>query len=209
MSGKKHKHEVPHTNEEDKKVVENAAEHAGEQNAQEPADIKPELELPEEGANEQEELNKLTERYQELEKKYNETHNDYLRLMADFDNYRKRTLREKAELLKNGGEDAIKKLLPVIDDFERALCALESSEDINAVKEGVELIYNKFKNYLDANGVKEIPATGESFDTELHEAITTFPAPTPEQKGKVIDCMTKGYKLNDKVIRFAKVVVGE
>ena len=115
-----------------------------------------------------------------------------------------------AELVhRTRGEDAIKKLLPVIDDFERALAALEKSDDIAAVKEGIELIYSKFTSYLDNNGVKEIPSVGESFDTEVHEAITTFPAPTPEQKGKVIDCMTKGYKLNDKVIRFSKVVVGE
>ncbi|MEG1586565.1 MAG: nucleotide exchange factor GrpE [Bacteroidales bacterium] len=201
MSAKKHKEEVPHQ-EEEVKVVENTSE-------QGPAEDKPELELPEEGVSAQEEINQLNGKCDELQKKYDEMHNDYLRLMADFDNYRKRTLREKAELLKNGGEDAFKKLLPVVDDFERALAALESSEDINAVKEGVDLIYNKFKNYLEANGVKEIPATGEDFDTEIHEAITTFPAPTPEQKGKVIDCMTKGYKLNDKVIRFAKVVVGE
>ena len=204
MSAKKHKEEAPHQ-EEKKSAVENAAENVAEKGGE----IKPELELPEEGASAQDELNKMTERCDELQKKYDDMHNDYLRLMADFDNFRKRTLREKADLLKNGGEDTLKKLLPVIDDFERALGALESSDDIQAVKEGVELIYTKFKNYLEANGVKEIPATGEDFDTEIHEAITTFPAPTPEQKGKVIDCMTKGYKLNDKVIRFAKVVVGE
>ena len=204
MSAKKHKEEAPHQ-EEKKSAVENAAENVAEKGGE----IKPELELPEEGASAQDELNKMTERCDELQKKYDDMHNDYLRLMADFDNFRKRTLREKADLLKNGGEDTLKKLLPVIDDFERALGALESSDDIQAVKEGVELIYTKFKNYLEANGVKEIPATGEDFDTEIHEAITTFPAPTSEQKGKVIDCMTKGYKLNDKVIRFAKVVVGE
>ncbi|MEG0948036.1 MAG: nucleotide exchange factor GrpE [Bacteroidales bacterium] len=209
MSGKKHKEEIPH--EEEKKVAANAAEQGeGQEKAAGASDeTNPELELPEEGVSDQDELNKLTDRCAEMEKKYNDMHNDYLRLMADFDNFRKRTLREKADLLKNGGEGALKNLLPVIDDFERALSALESSDDINAVKEGVELIYNKFKGYLEANGVKEIPATGEDFDTEIHEAITTFPAPTPEQKGKVIDCMTKGYKLNDKVIRFAKVVVGE
>lgn len=205
MSGKKHKEEIPHK-EEEQKVEANATEQGAPEAT---AEINPELELPEEGASAQEELDKLTARCEELEKKKEEMHNDYLRLMADFDNFRRRTLREKADLLKNGGEGALKNLLPVIDDFERALAALESSDDINAVKEGVELIYNKFKNYLETNGVTEIPATGEDFDTEIHEAITTFPAPTPEQKGKVIDCMTKGYKLNDKVIRFAKVVVGE
>ncbi len=135
--------------------------------------------------------------------------NDYLRLMADFDNFRKRTLREKAELLKNGGENALKQILPVVDDFERAMMAMSTAQDVESVKEGVELIYQKFQGYLTANGVTEIEAVGQKFDTEVHEAITTFPAPTPEQKGMVIDCMTKGYKLNDKVIRFSQVVVGE
>jgi molecular chaperone GrpE len=203
MSEHKHKPEAPHAAEEEKVAHDAAA-------PQEAGDVEVvDLELPEEGANDQAELEALTTKVADLEKQLAEQKNDYLRLMAEFDNFRKRTLREKAELLKNGGEDAIKKLLPVIDDFERALSALEKSDDINAVKEGVELIYSKFKSYLDANGVKEIPSTGEPFDLDVHEAITTFPAPTPEQKGKVIDCMTKGYKLNDKVIRFAKVVVGE
>ncbi|MDO5570815.1 MAG: nucleotide exchange factor GrpE [Bacteroidales bacterium] len=168
-----------------------------------------ELELSEESRGAEDSLDKLTKKYDESQKKCEALNNDYLRLMAEFDNYRKRTLKEKAELLKNGGEDALKKILPVIDDFERALAALETSDDIKAVKEGINLIYTKFQGYLEANGIKEISAIGEPFDTEVHEAITTFPAPTPEQKGKVIDCMTKGYKLNDKVIRFSKVVVGE
>lgn len=182
-----------------------------QQEAHEAADTPEQMEqeLAAESADAENDLDALTAKYEEMQKKYDALHNDYLRLMADFDNYRKRTLREKSDLLKYGSEDALKKLLPVIDDFERALTALESSDDIKAVKDGVDLIYNKFRTYLDNNGVKEIPATGENFDTEVHEAITTFPAPTPEQKGKVIDCMTKGYKLNDKVIRFAKVVVGE
>lgn len=168
-----------------------------------------ELELPEQSADSESKVDELTAQLAEMQKKYESQHNDYLRLMADFDNFRKRTLKEKAELLKNGGEDALKKLLPVVDDFERAMAALEGSNDVNAVKEGVELIYSKFRSYLENNGVKEIPAIGESFNDDIHEAITTFPAPTPEQKGKVIDCMTKGYTLNDKVIRHSKVVVGE
>ena len=125
---------------------------------------------------------------------------DYLLLMAEFDNFRKRTLREKSELIKNGGENCMKAILPVIDDFERGLAA---------VKEGMSLIYNKFKSYLEQNGVKEIPTEGADFDTEYHEAVTMFPASDPAQKGKVIDTVQKGYTLNDKVIRFAKVVVGE
>lgn len=134
---------------------------------------------------------------------------DYLLLMAEFDNFRKRTLREKADLIKNGGESCMKAILPVVDDFERGLAAVEKSNDLEAVKEGMNLIYNKFKAYLEQNGVKEIPTQGADFDTEYHEAVTTFPAPDPAQKGKVIDTVQKGYTLNDKVIRFAKVVVGE
>lgn len=134
---------------------------------------------------------------------------DYLLLMAEFDNFRKRTLREKADLIKNGGENCMKAILPVIDDFERGLAAVENSNDLEAVKEGMNLIYNKFKTYLEQNGVKEIPTQGADFDTEYHEAVTTFPVPDPAQKGKVIDTVQKGYTLNDKVIRFAKVVVGE
>ncbi len=132
---------------------------------------------------------------------------DYLLLMADFDNFRKRTLKEKSELIKNGGENCMKEILPVIDDFERGLAAVNESSDVEAVKEGMVLIYNKFKSYLEQNGVKEIPTEGADFDTEYHEAVTLFPA--PNQKGKVIDTVQKGYTLNDKVIRFAKVVVGE
>ena len=134
---------------------------------------------------------------------------DYLLLMAEFDNFRKRTLREKSELIKNGGENCMKAILPVIDDFERGLAAVEESNDLAAVKEGMSLIYNKFKSYLEQNGVKEIPTEGADFDTEYHEAVTMFPASDPAQKGKVIDTVQKGYTLNDKVIRFAKVVVGE
>lgn len=194
---------------EQKKTVEEQTEETINNSAESIEDITPELEITEESVDSEEVADELQEKYDLLEQKNQTLQNDYLRLMAEFDNYRKRTLKEKADLLKSGGEDVIKKLLPVIDDFERAIDALEKSDDINAVKEGVNLIYNKFKAYLESNNVKEIPSIGESFDTELHEAITTFPAPTPEQKGKVIDCMTKGYKHNDKVIRYSKVVVGE
>lgn len=132
-----------------------------------------------------------------------------LRLMAEFDNYRKRTLKERMELLKTAGEKVLVDMLPLVDDFERGLKAMETSEDVQAVKDGVELIYSKFIAFLQQNGVKSIPTENETFDTEFHEAITTFPAPTEEQKGKIIDCVSKGYTLNDKVIRFSKVVVGE
>lgn len=132
-----------------------------------------------------------------------------LRLMAEFDNFRKRTLKEKSELILNGGEDVLKKLLPLIDDFERALKAMETSTDAQALKEGLDLIYTKLISYLSENGVQAIPTENEVFNTDLHEAITTFPVPSEELKGKIIDCVSKGYTLREKVIRYSKVVVGE
>lgn len=132
-----------------------------------------------------------------------------LRLMAEFDNYRKRTLKERADLIKTAGESILVNMLPLVDDFERALKAMESAEDTTSVKEGVQLIYNKFIAFLDQNGVKAIPTENETFNTDLHEAITTFPAPSDDMKGKIIDCVSKGYTMNEKVIRFSKVVVGE
>lgn len=140
----------------------------------------------------------------DLEQKFNDLNDSYLRLHAEFDNYRKRTMKEKADLMKSGGEKAIAGVLPIIDDFERALPNIP--ED---AREGVELIYNKFQKYLAQNGVKEIDAIGEPFDTERHEAITTIPAQSEDQKDKVVDCIQKGYSLNDKVIRFAKVIVAK
>lgn len=135
---------------------------------------------------------------------------DYLFLMADFDNYRKRTLKEKQDMLRNGAERAMLELLPVVDDFERAIDAMNNSNgDAEAVKEGVMLIYNKFIKYLEHNNVKAIESTGKDFDTDLHEAITMFPAPSDDLKGKVVDTTLKGYMINDKVLRHAKVVVGQ
>ena len=133
----------------------------------------------------------------------------YLRLSAEFDNYRKRTMKEKAELVLNGGEKTISSILPVLDDFERALQNMEKTTDVNAVKEGVEIIYNKFMKVLKANGVKVIEAKGLPLNTDFHEAIAVIPAPEEALKGKVLDCVQNGYTLNDKVIRHAKVVVGE
>ncbi|MDD4990686.1 MAG: nucleotide exchange factor GrpE [Paludibacter sp.] len=132
-----------------------------------------------------------------------------LRLMAEFDNYRKRTLKERMDLLKTASEKVLVDMLPLVDDFERGLKAMETSEDVVAVKEGVDLIYSKFIAFLLQNGVKAIPTEDQPFDTEFHEAITTFPAPTEELKGKIMDCVSKGYTMNEKVIRFSKVVVGE
>lgn len=132
-----------------------------------------------------------------------------LRLMAEFDNFRRRSLKERSELIKTAGESILSNILPLIDDFERAMKAMENSTDGEAIKEGINLIYNKFIAFITENGVKAIPTENEAFDTDLHEAITIFPAPTEELKGKIIECVSKGYTLNEKVIRFSKVVVGE
>lgn len=135
---------------------------------------------------------------------------EYLFLMAEFDNFRKRTVREKSEIIKNGAENALKGLLPIVDDFERSLQAINGNSDAESIKEGVVLIYNKFVKYLEQNGVKAIPSeAGADFDTELHEAVTTFPVDDESKKGKVIDTIQKGYMINDKVLRHAKVVVGQ
>ena len=141
----------------------------------------------------------------ELEKSQKE----YLFLMAEFDTYRKRTVKEKAELIKNGGEKAMLGLLPVIDDFERAIDAIDKSSDVDSLKEGVDLIYNKFMKYLESQQVKPMESTGTDFDADVYEAVTTFPAPDESMKGKVIDTVQKGYTINEKVLRHAKVVVGQ
>lgn len=153
--------------------------------------------------------NLTDEKEPELQKKLDELNDAHLRLRAEFDNYRKRTLKEKAELIRSGGESALAALLPIIDDLERAIQNIRKTDDIEAIKEGVELIYNKFGNYLAQQGVKPVEAIGQPFDAEMFEAIATVPAPSEEQKGKVIDCVQPGYTLYDKIIRHAKVVVGE
>ncbi|MCD8293293.1 MAG: nucleotide exchange factor GrpE [Prevotellaceae bacterium] len=133
----------------------------------------------------------------------------YLRLSAEFDNYRKRTMKEKAELILNGGEKCINSILPIVDDFERALKNMEQATEVAAVKEGVALIYNKFMTVLGQNGVKVIETKGKPLDTDYHEAVALVPAPEEQLKGKILECVQTGYTLNDKVIRHAKVVVGE
>ena len=153
-----------------------------------------------------------TEQVDELTKTQEELANmkdKYLRLSAEFDNYRKRTMKEKAELILNGGEKSISSILPIVDDFERALKNMETAEDVAAVREGVELIYNKFMTVLGQNGVKVIETKEQPLNTDFHEAIAVIPAPAEELKGKILDCVQPGYTLNDKVIRHAKVVVGE
>lgn len=157
----------------------------------------------------EEEGDKIANEIAELTQKCSDLNDKNLRLMAEFDNYRKRTLKERSDLIKTAGENILSSMLPLVDDFERALKAMETAEDVVAVKEGVNLIYGKFIAFLLQNGVKAIPTENEVFDTDLHEAITTFSAPSEDMKGKIIDCVSKGYTLNEKVIRFSKVVVGE
>ena len=152
---------------------------------------------------------KLAQELEEANKVIEEQKDKYLRLSAEFDNSRKRTMKEKAELILNGAEKTISSILPIVDDFERALKNMETATDVAAVKEGVELIYNKFMSVLGQDGVKVIETKEKPLDTDFHEAIAVIPAPDKSLKGKILDCVQTGYTLNDKVIRHAKVVVGE
>lgn len=152
---------------------------------------------------------KLEKELEAAQKTIEEQQDKYLRLSAEFDNYRKRTMKEKAELIKNGGEKAINAVLPILDDMERALQNAQKSEDIQAVCKGIELISQKFQKVLAQEGLEKIEPVGEAFDTDFHEAVALVPAPSEEQKGKVLDCVQTGYKLHDKVIRHAKVVVAQ
>lgn len=152
---------------------------------------------------------KLAQELEQAKAEVEDQKDKYLRLSAEFDNYRKRTMKEKAELILNGGEKSISSILPIVDDFERALQNMQTATDVAAVREGVELIYNKFMTVLEQNGVKVIETKELPLDTDYHEAIAMIPAPSEELKGKIIDCVQTGYILNEKVIRHAKVVVGE
>ncbi|MCW3077646.1 MAG: hypothetical protein JWO32_2255 [Bacteroidetes bacterium] len=145
----------------------------------------------------------------ELELKVSELNDRYLRLYSEFDNYRKRTMKEKLDIIKTAGEDVFKTLLPVVDDFERAIKANENIEDVKAIKEGIQLIYNKFKGNIQQKGLVALETIGQTFDADTMEAITHVPAADDSQKGKVVDEVEKGYKLGDKVIRFAKVIVAQ
>lgn len=149
--------------------------------------------------------NMLQQREEALEKEKNE----YLFLMAEFDNFKKRTLRERTDLMKSAAEKVLKGLLPIVDDFERGLEAIKDSSDVESVKQGMELIYNKLMKYLNQNGVTVIDTNGQPFDADIHEAIAMVPAPDEEGKGKIMDTVEKGYMLNDKVLRHPKVVVGQ
>jgi molecular chaperone GrpE len=162
-------------------------------------------EQPEEAVNQLQEIEKKLE---ETEKKLADTKADYLRLMAEFDTFRRRSAEEKLALVGSASADTIKGLLPILDDCEIALDALEKSEDSQAAKEGTRMIFDKLMAFLKGKGLERIEAKGEDFDTELHEAVTTFPAPSEDLKGKVIDVVQTGYTLGGKVLRYAKVVVG-
>ena len=196
---KKEKDFKQHVEKEEEVVVETSdnqkAEQATEKNAENKNPETEEKDVEKELENVQEQLEQQKDKF--------------LRLSAEFDNYRKRTMKEKAELILNGGEKTISSILPILDDFERALQNMEKATDVNAIKEGVEIIYNKFIKVLKENGVKVIETKGQPLNTDFHEAIAVIPAPEEAQKGKILDCVQNGYTLNDKVIRHAKVVVGE
>ena len=176
-------------------AVQNEEVNAEETAPEEAAELTPEEQL----------ANMLAEAQQMV----SEERDKYLRLSAEFDNYRKRTLKEKAELIKNGGEKTLTAILPILDDFERALKNMEASEETKAMKEGVELIFNKFNKILSQEGLQKIETEGREFDVDFHEAIALIPAPSEDLKGKILDCVQTGYMLNDKVIRHAKVAVAQ
>jgi len=145
---------------------------------------------------------------EELQLQYNQLNDKYLRMYSEFENFRRRTAKERLDLLKSAGEDVFVLMLPVLDDFKRAMENMKTAKDVISVKEGVELIYNKLDKELKNKGLKPMESKGEIFDSEIHEALTQIPAPSKKEKGKVIDVIEEGYFLNEKVIRFAKVVVG-
>ena len=204
-------------NSEEKKTDEmkNVEEETAEKNMEQPAaeekqpvegEAQQKAEEPEKELTPEE---KLQAEVEKLQAEQEEMKDKYLRLSAEFDNYRKRTMKEKAELILNGGEKAFKAILPVIDDMERALATMQKATDVDAVKEGVDLIYNKFIQILGQNGVHAIDTKEKELDTDFHDAIAIIDAPSEELKGKILDCVETGYTLNDKVIRHAKVVVGK
>ena len=184
-----------------------------DQHAEETAENKTAEQTSEEqAAQEEKELSeeeKLQKQLEEAQQTIEDQKDKYLRLSAEFDNYRKRTLKEKAELIKNGGEKAISAILPILDDLERALANMQKLDDIQAMYDGIDLIHQKFLKTLSQEGLQKMEPVGEAFDTDFHEAIALVPAPEEAQKGKVLDCVQTGYKLNDKVIRHAKVVVAQ
>jgi molecular chaperone GrpE len=185
-----------------KKMSTQENETVNEQNDQKPQDEVQEENVPKES-------DPKDEKIAELQSKVNELNDKYLRLYSEFDNFRKRTAKEKLELIQSGGEDVFKSILPVIDDFERAIKSNSGISDVNAVNDGVNLIYNKLKSTLTQKGLEEMKSAGEPFNADIHEAITNIPAPSEDLKGKVVEELEKGYTLNGKIIRFAKVVIGQ
>ncbi|CCY89707.1 protein GrpE [Bacteroides sp. CAG:1076] len=193
-----------HSQQEEEEVLKQQAE-ASEQAETQAEEAQGTEEQAEEPTAEQ----KLEKELEEAKKTIEEQKDKYLRLSAEFDNYRKRTMKEKAELIKNGGEKAISAILPILDDLERALQNMQKADNVQAMYEGLDLIFQKFHKVLAQEGLQKMEPVGETFDTDYHEAIALVPAPDEAQKGKVLDCVQTGYKLNDKVIRHAKVVVAQ
>ena len=191
----------------EKEEINNKAENVSEdlEESEDDADSVSAEEVEEVSDEESEE--KITE--EEKQKEGTDWRDKYMRLSAEFDNYRKRTLKEKTDLIKVANEDLLKSILSVVDDFERGMNTIDTAKDVEAMKEGMTLIYGKFSEFLKQNGVKEIEAKEKEFDLDFHEALTKIPAPSEELKGKVVDVIEKGYTLNEKVIRFSKVVVGD
>lgn len=189
-------------------VAENAAANAAEQEAANAAEETVDSEESGFSGESEEEKNEKSP-LEEAQAQIDELKDKYLRSVAEFDNYRKRTLKEKAELILNGSEKAVGAVLPILDDMERAIANGEKTDDPKVLREGMSLIYTKFQKVLESLGVKEIETADADFDTDVHEAIAMVPGMGDDKKGKVLDCVQKGYKLNDKVIRHAKVAVGQ
>ncbi|MBQ0102834.1 MAG: nucleotide exchange factor GrpE [Prevotellaceae bacterium] len=180
-----------------------------QQNAEQEASSQTEQEEQSEKVSTETEEDTIEAQLAQAQQEIAELKDKNLRQIAEFDNYRKRVLKEKADLILNGGEKVLTDILPIIDDLERAEQSMDKMTDVNAVKEGVTLIIDKFMKFMKSQGVEQIDTKEKDFDVNYHEAITMIPAPVPEMKGKVIDCINKGYTLNGKVIRYSKVVVGE
>ena len=201
MSNKnKNKHTAPASDADEVEIMDNVQEAETDNQSQSDEEIE---------NSEMSEIDTLAKEVGETKEKLEKEKREYLFLMAEFDNFRKRTIKEKGDIIRNAAESVLKGLLPIVDDFERGLAALESTDDTDAAKQGMQLIYNKLIKYLEQNGVKPIESTGAEFNPDLHEAIAMVPTEDEKMKGKVIDTPTKGYTINDKVLRYAKVAVGQ
>ena len=196
----KNKHTAPASDADEVEIMDNVQEAETDNQSQSDEEIE---------NSEMSEIDTLAKELGETKEKLEKEKREYLFLMAEFDNFRKRTIKEKGDIIRNAAESVLKGLLPIVDDFERGLAALESTDDTDAAKQGMQLIYNKLIKYLEQNGVKPIESTGAEFNPDLHEAIAMVPTEDEKMKGKVIDTPTKGYTINDKVLRYAKVAVGQ